>query len=897
MEFEQANDLTTVRFYYNGVLGSFVCTQGYRIIDSNPISLQSIGKRGTVGGFDYIRGYLWKLTIYNYLYTDFSAEIRSSGCPSEILYCLSTSTFLQTALGSSCAGTCTAGCVRTSDCGYCPDSLCTTCSKFDFCSECSTAITFLSLVTFSCEPCDPTCKACEALATKCITCFDHAELDPTDNCICSISFYPSPTSASCAPCNNDCLACTSYSICTSCKPYAQLKNANCECEEGYYGSPSACQKCPSSCLTCKWKCSSCTSEVVCTSCMIYAQLQNGVCECEKGYFGSPENCKECPQSCSSCTTDPVSSTFSAMCTACKTHAKLRSGACECESGFFGSSDACRECQQGCSNCESEVCLKCSAGFYSNEGACLTICPQGFIGDDVSGVCIENPVPAYASVNMTGEVDESNGVVLTFSESIIPAPLLTDFDISLTDINSFSYNFTAALEVLTANTTFHLTLSVEGEYLPADNELAVSLINPEAFSDSLGVPVSSDGLSLTLHAFGEAPAAAVSPIYVPVVSSTTAALASSSTASGAASGLMSGNPTVLFMLVNNIQMLTYVPLSTIPLPEKLKAQMVSMNIQNFFTLPYFNDVSVIESDNTPPAFAQNYGFDSSSFLSNARTLILIMIFNLCSLVTVWMLSKCRQPRIRAYFIQALAGYRWRNLMMHWELSYLDISIAAYLRVQQPDFGTWMTAIDSISAFIVMALCWILPFVMLHLALLHEALITAKDFSTISSWKFLYEGQKNNKGCISILYHFLFIIRRMIYALALVFFSEYPIAQSVIFHLHSLIAVLFLFIYRPFIDKLEAVTVTITETAVCIIFSIISVYNFDLSSSISKIVTTIITVCVYVATILPSLAGVVSLYFKLREVLTDFGKNKRVVTTDFRMVFTKKNVAQEKQVTEG
>ena len=75
-----------------------------------------------------------------------------------------------------------------------------------------------------------------------------------------------------------------------------------------------------------------------------------------------------------------------------------------------------------------------------------------------------------------------------------------------------------------------------------------------------------------------------------------------------------------------------------------------------------------------------------------------------------------------------------------------------------------------------ICSVLPLVLLYLALRHKNAVVQKDLNSITSWKFLYSDFKSNPS--SSLFYTVFLIRRLLYALVLVFLDKYPLAQSLL-----------------------------------------------------------------------------------------------------------------------
>lgn len=171
------------------------------------------------------------------------------------------------------------------------------------------------------------------------------------------------------------------------------------------------------------------------------------------------------------------------------------------------------------------------------------------------------------------------------------------------------------------------------------------------------------------------------VYIANMSTVTYSVITSSVSATAAFSLFANNPTFIFAFINNVQALTYLPLTTVPLPEGLKARLVSMNLLNYFA--NLIDLSVeIESVFilTAPEFALNYGFGNAAFIANAGVILSSYAISLSLVPILWLLSKVKWPRIANIFRKSLAEYKWRNLIMQWVESYIDLCIACFIQLR-------------------------------------------------------------------------------------------------------------------------------------------------------------------------------------------------------------------------
>lgn len=580
--------------------------------------------------------------------------------------------------------------------------------------------TWNSAETITSLPCNSACKVClTANPSDCTYCYSNAHLNgiSPNYCICDSCFFPDSTPGNCSKCSTICSECIGPSpqSCTACPSDIQLVNppvSVCGCIDGFYRNTALV------CVACDPQCESCTGEgpLRCSRCKAREVLDGGRCVCQQGYYlRTAGNCDLCDSSCLACSSASlcslckggaaldtygkcscVTSYFpnssngdcepclkpclgclsASVCTSCYSNAEIRNNTCVCSAGFFGAANNCAKCPIGCLTCTILLCEHCFPGYFSVKQECLLHCPPNSSEDTINWLCLPLPNP-YNGVNVTILVEQTNSVLINFSQAVEPQLQLTHLLLILSDTDSHEYNVTSLLRDIVEKQTYNLSLVVIGDYLPANNELSIVIIHPEMFVDSFGNHLLSTQFVVALPPIGPVPKA----LYQATVSSTTSALTTSATMGGLVTGLLSSNPTAVFSLINNVQMITYFPLSTVDLPESLKARMVSMNLQAYLPNPFSVSSNVGGMGQlNPPDFAREYGYESAAFLSNAGALVVSFAANLCFVPLFLALSKCKSRKIAVYFRVALQGYRWRNLVLHLIAGYLDLCIAAFLQLK-------------------------------------------------------------------------------------------------------------------------------------------------------------------------------------------------------------------------
>uniref|UniRef100_A0A4W6C5K8 Proprotein convertase subtilisin/kexin type 5a n=1 Tax=Lates calcarifer TaxID=8187 RepID=A0A4W6C5K8_LATCA len=284
-----------------------------------------------------------------------------------------------------------------------------------------------------CKRCYSSCENCTgSRSDQCTSCQPgHHLTEGTNTCT---AIYANM----CRKCSENCLKCTSYSICTECKPDTSLQGNRCQrsCAAGFYHDEQegACKPCHRACATCagagveacnrcaegylmeEWRCVSSCSYVClcvhvlslralllrcdascltcvgpsrgnCSSCSSGHSLQEGVCVvntvCTDGeYQDSNGKCHACDATCLKCT-GPKSED----CISCVSSRALDEGHCvvECAKGKYQSGGRCHLCDHTCATCVDAGpanCNSCDTDKFGMErylykGQCVDACPEAY----------------------------------------------------------------------------------------------------------------------------------------------------------------------------------------------------------------------------------------------------------------------------------------------------------------------------------------------------------------------------------------------------------------------------------------------------------------------------------------------------------------------------------------
>ncbi|EAR93473.2 hypothetical protein TTHERM_00424410 (macronuclear) [Tetrahymena thermophila SB210] len=279
-------------------------------------------------------------------------------------------------------------------------------------------------ISGDCLPCPLYCNTCSSQIT-CSLCQTGYLLTVNGTCVstCPLNFIQDLTKTNCI-----------------CRLNSTLLNFQCPCNTGYIDVNDGCQQCPLNCDVC-------TSQAVCSQCSqnyyLTVQgtcvaacpqtfisdstskicvcgpnrtLQNQSCPCNTQYFDSNGNCLPCPQYCNTCSSQTICSlcqsgfllAIDGTCVStcpltfiqdltktncvCRLNSTLLNLQCPCNAGYIDVNGECQSCPSNCDVCTSQsVCSQCSQNYYLTvQGTCVSACPQTFIPDSTSKICVCGP---------------------------------------------------------------------------------------------------------------------------------------------------------------------------------------------------------------------------------------------------------------------------------------------------------------------------------------------------------------------------------------------------------------------------------------------------------------------------------------------------------------------------
>jgi hypothetical protein len=483
----------------------------------------------------------------------------------------------------------------------------------------------------------------------------------------------------------------------------------------------------------------------------------------------------------------------------------------CSEGTYLSETSCEPCHATCSLCLDSPtnCSACVKNAKRSETDC--VCLEDYQENDTG--CKKPQITFRLTVS------SDNDLTLTFSSDVN----LTHDDLTLA-IEGLS-DFTFILEELSAQ-EWKVILDTS-QAISDGAQVTVTITNPSIggeaslASNTATGTLTSQSVPLTTE---EAQAAAIG--------ATTAAASTTSVSTSIALSFSSGSMSSTWGMINNIQIVGYIPMMHIDLPIGLSSFFKSM--QGFSLVP--NLFQYFVTDDSPKNFesARRVGIDSSLFLMNAGELISTFFLTMLFWPVSCALSNCSNPKLAKYFSDVSSSFRWSFFIRFVIEGYINLTFAALFQLHNATAASFSLLANVCLAGVFMVLSFVFPVVCVYFVYKNYERFQdpeEKDFRT--KFGSVFDEFKNNKGLLSCSFYCLFFLRRLLHVGILYLLQDYPLVQVILNFLHSLGALMFLLVFRPYKEKYLNFSNIYAELCITLTFGLLGLFLLNLTKSIEVI----------------------------------------------------------------
>ena len=254
------------------------------------------------------------------------------------------------------------------------------------------------------------------------------------------------------------------------------------------------------------------------------------------------------------------------------------------------------------------------------------------------------------------------------------------------------------------------------------------------------------------------------------------------------------------MVNSLQIIVYMPLINVKLPQNaylLSSFLIKIATFDVIPVDIMNKIFFGYTDTSKGEGGryEEVGIESTSFISNSGTLLLGVIGWILASITYFALrlfsEKFRRvQRFKKWLVnQIFFGMILRILLE----SYIEFLMAALIGVNNLSWNNSGEVIASLLAIINVDFFILLPALTYFMIVKNEYRIDDKRF--VKRFGALYEDFKTDSHQ-ALLYNYYFLVRRLLYAISLIFFASWSTSQLVVLTIGSYVLILYTIFVKPY-----------------------------------------------------------------------------------------------------
>jgi hypothetical protein len=359
------------------------------------------------------------------------------------------------------------------------------------------------------------------------------------------------------------------------------------------------------------------------------------------------------------------------------------------------------------------------------------------------------------------------------------------------------------------------MRLDTTYIQAGTILYFTFLSPLKVVDIYEVAIEEDVLKAEMKAYGNPPFTESSTsLDNTEVGRSTSTGSKAAISVGIASSLLGGNPTSFMQVYNQLQLLTYLSMSKLSLPQEFASTLAGLNALGLVPslFPHSSGVPSI----TPPQYMEDFGLDTCVFLSNIAGILLVLLGLIVACGVLMVAANAKNKRIAAIATRQLRKVKWAAVVNIWFTMYLDMGIYSLLQLRYPSesFQEAYLGISYVFALIVAFLFAVTPIVLLIFTYWNINRFTSRSDSIFNArWGVLYQPFRISDRLLMYIWYPLFITRRFALGISLILASDFPSFIAVFnTSIAGLVRFIQIFVYialmRPYeskFDQFEAIVI--------------------------------------------------------------------------------------------
>jgi hypothetical protein len=325
-------------------------------------------------------------------------------------------------------------------------------------------------------------------------------------------------------------------------------------------------------------------------------------------------------------------------------------------------------------------------------------------------------------------------------------------------------------------------------------------------------------------------------------------------SGFVLGVFSGSWSAVWSLFNTLELISYIPMKSIPLPAFLSYFLVKL--LNFAVIP--NTFSRIwDGSHFPPSNVQRIQISSTTFLANVEYSVNVFVATLLSGGIAFLFSFCSFAVIKETCEKYLQNFKCNFFIRFILEAFMEFTFCSLLQLIYWSTESKYLAFNSVLAVFIMVNSFVVTIFILWLTVKNSDKLHDHDF--LKKFGSIFDEFKNDQGVFSSLFYFFYCVRRLIYCFTLFFLEAYPAVQVIINSSMSVLMSVYIAYYQAYTPKRYFWYNLYLEAVTALVFIVTGFWLLNLSQFMSDVL-------MHGLIVLVSLVGVMSLILLIYDLVT-------------------------------
>ncbi|OMJ77239.1 hypothetical protein SteCoe_23237 [Stentor coeruleus] len=294
---------------------------------------------------------------------------------------------------------------------------------------------------------------------------------------------------------------------------------------------------------------------------------------------------------------------------------------------------------------------------------------------------------------------------------------------------------------------------------------------------------------------------------------------------------------LWSFLSTMQIIIYLRITNIPLPQKLNALLKAFQKTSSLPNPFVYAIDIQKSSKTSQVF-YNFGYKTTNLLLNLGNLLTALSTICANMILFYILKRLTNFKplsigfVKNFIENTTKKFKYSAYLRFLIQFYLDFGICSIIGLSNKPIAYW-TEILSLSLCVIIAILVILiPILIFWFIITHKNQILSHETETEEKFGSLFYEFSNDHGLFSSMFYVFYFLRRGIFIFIVFSLDNYPLVQVIMNYLLSISFMFYLIAHKPFSEVIINYVNIFTEFIIGVILITLPIQDTNVGDGIKN-----------------------------------------------------------------